>query len=133
MFRKAAIGPLPPPGYHGSMKKGARAEELACDYLRAQGLLIVARNWRWPGGEVDIVARDGDTLVFVEVKYRESSSHGRPAEAVGPEKRSRLLRSARAFLGPKLHTLPVRFDVVEVTPQGVNHIRGAFDEPCWPR
>lgn len=93
----------------------------------------MARNWRWPGGEVDIVARDGNTLVFVEVKYRKRESHGRPAEAVGPEKRKRLLRSARAFLGPKLPSLPVRFDVVEVTPHGINHIPGAFGEECLPR
>lgn len=107
------------------MGKGEWAEELACRYLREQGYLIVARNWRWPGGEVDIIAKDGDTLVFVEVKGRRGGSHGAPEEAVDARKRARLWRTAQAFLGDKLGRVPVRFDVIGVGPSGINHVRGA--------
>ncbi|MCD5409050.1 YraN family protein [Candidatus Bipolaricaulota bacterium] len=108
------------------MGKGKWAEELACRYLREQGYLIVARNWRWPGGEVDIIAKHGDTLVFVEVKGRRGDSHGAPEEAVDARKRTHLWRSARAFLGDRLGRVPVRFDVIGVGPSGINHVRGAF-------
>ncbi len=107
--------------------KGKEAEELACRHLRAEGMLIVARNWRWRGGEVDIVARDGETLVFVEVKARGDVLHGLPEEAVTPEKRRRLWRTALAYLGGA-PGVPVRFDVVAVGPGGVRHIRDAFRE-----
>ncbi len=96
-------------------------------YLRAQGMRIVARNWRWRGGEVDIIAKDGEALVFVEVKARESPQFLAPEEAVDSPKRQRLWRSAQAYLRGK-PWVPVRFDVVAVTPQGIRHIRGAFSE-----
>ncbi|MCX7750129.1 MAG: YraN family protein [Candidatus Bipolaricaulota bacterium] len=107
--------------------KGKEAEELACQHLRAQGMRIVARNWRWRGGEVDIVARDGEALVFVEVKARRDDLHGAPEEAVTPGKREKLWRTALAFLGGRAE-IPVRFDVVAVGPGGVRHIRDAFRE-----
>lgn len=107
--------------------EGKAAEELAVEYLRAQGMRIVARNWRWRGGEVDIIAKDGNTLVFVEVKSRESSDFMQPEEAVDQRKRLHLWRSAQAYLEGK-PLVPVRFDVVAVTPQGIRHIRGAFGE-----
>lgn len=97
------------------------------EYLRARGWRIVARNWRWRGGEVDIIAKDGETLVFVEVKARENPRFLAPEEAVDVGKRQRLWRSAQVFLRGK-PWVPVRFDVVAVTPQGIHHIRGAFTE-----
>lgn len=113
--------------------EGKAAEEQAVNYLRALGWLIVARNWRWRGGEVDIIAKDGETLVFVEVKSREDPGFMRPEEAVDRRKQLRLLRSAQAYLQGK-PWVPVRFDVVAVTPLGIRHIRGAFGEddvrPC---
>jgi putative endonuclease len=107
--------------------EGKRAEDLAVAFLRAQGMRIVARNWRWRGGEVDIIAKDGDVLVFVEVKAREKEDFARPEEAVDKKKREHLWRSAQAFLSGK-PWVPVRFDVVAVTPEGIRHIRGAFGE-----
>lgn len=107
--------------------EGKRAEEVAVQYLRAQGMHVVARNWRWRGGEVDIIAKDGDTLVFVEVKSRESQEFLAPEEAVDHHKRIRLWRSAQAYLQGK-PWVSVRFDVVAVTPEGIRHIRGAFRE-----
>lgn len=107
--------------------EGKEAEALACHHLRAQGMRIVARNWRWRGGEVDIVARDGSTLVFVEVKARAGEGHGSAEEAVTARKRDRLWRTALAYLGGRAE-VPVRFDVVAVGPDGVRHIRDAFRE-----
>ncbi len=104
------------------------AEERACEYLRSLGYLIVARNWRWPGGEVDIVARDRDTLVFVEVKARSTARFGHPAEAVDQRKQRRLIAAARAFLGRDLGKVPVRFDVVAILGDEIRHLRGAFGE-----
>jgi len=106
--------------------RGDWAEELACRYLRKQGYLIVARNWRWRGGEVDIIAKDGNTLVFVEVKSRRSTEHGSPEEAVDARKRVHLWNSARAYLGGRLGEVKIRFDVVGVGPWGIRHVRGAF-------
>ncbi|HNR24935.1 MAG TPA: YraN family protein [Candidatus Bipolaricaulis anaerobius] len=106
---------------------GKRAEEIACQHLRSQGMRVVARNWRWRGGEVDIIARDGPTVVFVEVKARADDAHGTPEEAVTRGKRDRLWRTALAFLGGEPE-VPVRFDVVAVGPHGLHHIRDAFRE-----
>lgn len=97
------------------------------EFLRTQGMRIVARNWRWRGGEVDIIAKDGETLVFVEVKGRARPDFSPPEEAVDPRKRAHLWRSAQAYLQGK-PWVPVRFDVVAVTPAGIRHIRGAFGE-----
>jgi putative endonuclease len=108
--------------------EGKWAEELACRFLREQGMLIVARNWRWRGGEVDIVAKDGEALVFVEVKGRRGDRFGPPEEAVTPKKRRHLWRSALAFLGQGAGKVAVRFDVVAVDRGGIRHIRGAFGE-----
>ncbi|MEN3011051.1 MAG: YraN family protein [Candidatus Bipolaricaulaceae bacterium] len=105
--------------------EGRAAEDLACQYLRAQGMRIVARNWRWRGGEVDIIAKDGPTLVFVEVRSRTDPYRLRPEESVDARKRARLWRTAQAYLAGK-PAVPVRFDVVAITPEGVRHIRGAF-------
>ncbi|MCX6100515.1 MAG: YraN family protein, partial [Candidatus Bipolaricaulota bacterium] len=70
---------------------GAEAEELACGVLRQAGYLVVTRNWRTRLGEIDIVARDGDVLVFVEVKARSTSGFGGAEGAVGPAKQRRII------------------------------------------
>jgi len=106
--------------------EGRWAEDLASEYLRGLGYLIVARNWRWRGGEVDIVAKDGATLVFVEVKGRRQKEYGAPEEAVDLRKRRHLWRAALAFLGEKADRVPVRFDVLAVGPEGIRHIKHAF-------
>ena len=113
---------------------GRRGESLACRALRRQGYQILARRLRSRLGEVDIVAREGAVLVFIEVKTRRSGKFGRPVDAVGPGKRRKLITLARAFL--KRHRLGedrVRFDVVSVElspdrPARVDIHRGAFAE-----
>jgi putative endonuclease len=95
---------------------GKTGEELACAELRRRGYAILARRFRTRGGELDIVARDGATLVFVEVKARRSERFGTAAEAVTSRKRARLARMADEFLcRTRLVSVPCRFDVVAVT------------------
>jgi putative endonuclease len=126
----AAAEPSSP--YGGPSDLGRRGEEAAALYLASLGFDILERRFRTAAGEIDIVAREGDTLAFVEVKSRSSVSCGRPAEAVGSRKRVRLLRAAALYLlghgGPDQ---PCRFDVVEILKPGdgdlrVRLIRDAF-------
>ncbi|HEU4402869.1 MAG TPA: YraN family protein [Candidatus Polarisedimenticolia bacterium] len=111
---------------------GRRGEAAAARHLEALGLRILARGVRTRAGEIDLVAEEGGTLVFVEVKTRSSLAWGRPSEAVDRRKRERLTRAAAVFLigldGPEP---PCRFDVAEVVerPDGVLQvalIRDAF-------
>ena len=111
---------------------GRRGEQAAGAYLERIGFLILDTNWRTKAGEVDIVARDGDTLVMVEVKTRRSFSAGTPEEAVSPTKQKRLGRLAREYL-QRLGDEPeeVRFDVVSIYVLGddralLRHHRAAF-------
>ena len=94
---------------------GAHGEELAAKYLTAAGMTIAARNWRCRYGELDIVARAGESIVFVEVKTRSGSGFGRPAEAVTRIKQARIRKLAMLWLAERAGPwVPVRFDVVEV-------------------
>jgi putative endonuclease len=96
---------------------GRRGEDLAHRFLRKQGYIIVARNYRLSSGEAeaDLIAREGDTLVIVEVKTRATEEYGPPERAVNPEKQRHLLRVARQYARktgtPWEH---VRFDVVSI-------------------
>lgn len=112
---------------------GERGERATARYLKRLGYKIVFSRHRLRYGEVDIIAVDGRTVVFVEVKTRRDASQGRPAEAVDTERQSRLTRAALAFL--KSHGLldyASRFDVVEVFwPDGqrrptIQHLQNAF-------
>ena len=114
------------------MRAGAAGEELACRFLRADGLEVLVRNFRCRSGEVDVIARDGDTTVFVEVKQRRDVSRGFGHEAVTPAKRRRIVRAARLYAARAgLSDSPLRFAVVSIdwSPEGprVRHDRGAFD------
>ena len=108
---------------------GRRCEDLACAYLIRKGYLVLARNYRSGHYEIDLVMRDGAATVFVEVKARASTSHGRPAEFVTAAKRRRLLLAAQAYLVKNgLYDQPARFDVIEVYLPAYRlvHIENAF-------
>ncbi|GAA0550356.1 YraN family protein [Paractinoplanes ferrugineus] len=111
---------------------GAYGERVAAQHLQEQGLVILHRNWRCSAGEVDLVLRDGDDIVFCEVKTRRGTAFGTPAEAVGHRKVRKLRELAGHWLlETGLHPRDIRFDVVEVFPQPrgatrVAHIRAAF-------
>ena len=111
---------------------GAYGERVAAQHLQEQGLVILYRNWRCSAGEVDLVLRDGDDIVFCEVKTRRGPAFGTPAEAIGRRKVRKLRELAGRWLDETgLHPHGVRFDVVEVLPQPrgatrVTHTRAAF-------
>jgi putative endonuclease len=98
---------------------GRRGEDVAAAALEARGYVVVARRYRTRAGEIDIVARDGDTLVFVEVKARHGREFGDPAEAVTWRKQHRIVGMAADYLTRTgQHECPVRFDVVSVLLEG---------------
>ena len=107
---------------------GTKHEQIAAEYLKTMGYLITETNFRCRQGEVDLIARDGEYLVFVEVKYRADSRAGEPEEAVTPAKRRTILQVARFYL--YCHRLPettkCRFDVVAIKGDKVRVIKDAF-------
>ncbi len=110
---------------------GRRGERLAARYLRRAGLRIIASRFRLRIGEIDLIALDGDQVVFVEVKSRRGTGFGAPAESITRRKQRKLARVALAFLsGRGWHERPCRFDVVELIERGnrfeMHHIRDAF-------
>jgi len=110
---------------------GRRGEREAARFLRRQGLTVVTRNFRAAGAEIDLVALDGPTLVFVEVKTRIEMGAGRPEEAVDHRKQYRLRRAAEVFAARyHAHDRNTRFDVVAICGDGserrFEHFKDAF-------
>jgi putative endonuclease len=105
---------------------GAEAEERACLLLKEQGYRIVARNWRCRFGEIDIIARDGRTVVFIEVKARSDQTFGGPSGAVDRAKQRRVATTASLFLEETACELPARFDVVTFSDESPRLFRDAF-------
>jgi len=91
---------------------GRAAEDLAARYLDGQGLCVVARNFRTKRGEIDLVAQDGATLVFVEVRFRRSASHGGAAESITAAKQARMVAAAQVYLLRQRGDPPCRFDAI---------------------
>jgi len=106
--------------------RGALAEQQAADYLIRQGLHVLERNWRVRGGEIDLICREGTTLVFVEVRLRKNRQFGGAAESITARKQARIILAARHYLAgkPEQHC---RFDVVllddlaSATPEWIRH------------
>ena len=96
-------------------KRGAAIEQLAAQWLQEKGLTLVAQNHHVKGGELDIVMRDGSTLVFVEVKHRVTTRYGHPLETITATKRQRLIRAAQLYIGKYGLTSPCRFDILAIT------------------
>ncbi len=110
---------------------GAIGERMAADYLEQQGFRILERNYRYERGEIDLVAEEGDELVFVEVKTRRTKTFGEPEEAVQEMKQEHIRNTAEGYLLERhLEEKIFRFDVVAVLLMGekpeINHIRDAF-------
>ncbi len=113
---------------------GRWGEDLAAQHLQALGWLLLARNWRCPHGELDLVAQEADgTIVFVEVKTRSGRGFGEPAEAVGPRKAAKVRQLALLWLSASRPPGggELRFDVVAIVRQRgtapeMTHLRGAF-------
>jgi len=118
----------PPP----ARRTGDLGEDAAARYLESRGLRVLDRNWRFRQWELDLVCRDRDTIVFVEVKTRRAGSMASPADGLTPGKRARLVKAASHYLTAKrLWDAPCRFDLAAVTDAGtsmdVEHIENAFD------
>lgn len=117
-------------GRTGRQQLGAYGEAIAAQHLVNAGMVLLDRNWRCPAGEIDLVLRDGRTLVFCEVKTRSSAAYGSPLEGVTPAKAARLRRLAAQWLDVHgLRVRDVRIDLVGVLcPAGaaveVDHVRG---------
>jgi putative endonuclease len=114
---------------------GLHGEDLACDALTGRGYTVVERRYRTTSGELDIIARHGDYLVFVEVKARQSGSFGDPEEAVTLQKQQRMVWMATDYLTRHgLHEVACRFDVVGINtqtePPAITVIEDAF-RPGW--
>ena len=95
-----------------AIDEGARAESLAADFLAARGLAIVERNFRTRMGEIDVIARDRETIVFVEVRKRRSDAYGGAAASITGAKRARLIAAAQGYLAMLRREPPCRFDAV---------------------
>ncbi|MGQ9502189.1 MAG: YraN family protein [Anaerolineae bacterium] len=115
-------------------KLGRRGEQIATIYLQRQGYVIVEHNWRCPLGEVDVVARDGDCLVFVEVRTWRPGLYGAPEASITPRKQSKMLEVAQSYLqAANLDDVDWRIDVVAIEMDRVarvkrlNHIRNAVE------
>jgi len=114
---------------------GNRGERAAVRYLKQQGFRIVARNYQNRYGEIDIIAIEGDTLVFIEVKTRRSTRTGSPLEAVDEKKQQQIMRTAQAYLSQcGLNEQSYRFDVIgllwpeDAKEPEIQHVRHAFPE-----
>lgn len=112
---------------------GARGESIAVTYLKGRKFTIIERNFRCKCGEIDIIAKDGKTYVFVEVKTRRTMTFGPPQLAVTPFKQRQISKAALTWLAKKnLHDAAARFDVVAIllhnqTLPGIEHFTNAFD------
>ena len=115
---------LKPPSH---LIQGHDAEQQACDHLQGQGLRLIERNYRSRFGEIDLIMRHADTLVFVEVRYRLSSRYGSPAESVDARKQAKIRATAEYYLQqhPQRPGESCRFDVVAITPPGVSDAKPA--------
>ena len=113
-------------------RAGNYGETAVTGYLAAKGYEILARNYRAWGGEIDIVAKDSDYIVFIEVKYRRQLAYGRPAEAVTHKKRRAIIAAAYGYLAEYCRgDENCRFDIIEVFGREqltINHIENAFGE-----
>ncbi|WP_078038603.1 YraN family protein [Oribacterium sp. C9] len=110
-------------------EKGQHSEDIAASYLKKNGYIILERNWRFHKNEIDIIARDGSCLVFVEVKARKSSLHGFGCEAVDRRKQMLIRKVAEAYLIFKHHSLtgiPCRFDVISIDGGAISLFKNAF-------
>lgn len=110
-----------------TVDKGASAEARAVALLIRRGYTIVERNFRCKAGELDVVARDGDVLCFVEVRSRADADHGHAAETVGPGKRRQVTRVATSYLALRAPVfVHSRFDVVAITGSEIELIQDAW-------
>lgn len=111
---------------------GLKGETLAVKFIKKRGYAIITQNYKTPFGEIDIIAKDGDTIVFIEVKTRKNTIFGYPFESVNKKKIQKIKKSALHYLKKQRQEFSVRFDVISIlsTDSGRNeieHITDAFE------
>ncbi|HNW85889.1 MAG TPA: YraN family protein [Candidatus Limiplasma sp.] len=111
----------------GTYEKGLTGERRAIRYLQNRGMVLLEQRYRSPFGEIDLVMRDGETLVFVEVKARNTGREGSGLLSVGARKQAKIVLTARHYLSTHDCPCAVRFDVLELTTDGVLHVANAFE------
>ena len=113
-----------------NLELGNRGESLAEKYLLEIGYQILERNWRFSRAEVDIIAKDGEILVFVEVKTRSSEIFGKPEESISPQKEALLKDAAAVYMEQIGHDWEIRFDIIAIVIKGggysFEHFKDAF-------
>ena len=109
-----------------NQKLGKNGEKEACSYLKKNGWKILEKNYKTPFGEIDIIAKKDDTVAFIEVKTRLSDIFGLPSEAVTNVRKQRYIRGANYYFTGKIINCTVRFDIIEVFQNQINHIENAF-------
>ncbi len=111
-----------------TQQKGNVAEEKALDYLIQQGLKLVTRNYHCRSGEIDLIMRDGEYLVFVEVRSRSSNSFGGGLESITYTKRQKIIKATAYYLMQHKIQIPSRFDVISIDGKyaTITWIKGAF-------
>lgn len=105
---------------------GNRAEKAAEDYLIAAGLITITRNYRCKQGEIDLIMREGNQLVFVEVRYRKNAIYGSALETVNYSKRKKIIAATQHYLLANSVSNAIRFDVVGITGDDIQWIPSAF-------
>ncbi|WP_457639688.1 YraN family protein [Persephonella sp.] len=111
-----------------SYETGRLFEDKAVEYLRKKGYRILDRNFKTKYGEIDIIAVDGSTLVFIEVRYRKNSSFGTPEETLDYRKIRKIVNTANRYISIKnMENFDIRFDVIAVDKNGLRHIINAFE------
>lgn len=110
-------------------KQGNKAEDIAYQYLKKNGLKPVTRNFLTKAGEVDLIMSDDDTLVFIEVRYRKNKDFGGAAASVTPKKQQRIIKAALAYHQQHAPQSSMRFDVIAIEGDNmeINWIKSAFD------
>lgn len=119
--------PIWPPRLSEKQAQGRDWEQVALRHLRRHGLTPVEANFTCRGGEIDLIMRDGDTLVFVEVRQRADKRHGGAAASITPAKIRRLVRAAQFYLLRLPSTPPCRFDVIAIDGDRLEWIRNAIE------
>lgn len=113
---------------------GSWGEEIACNYIIKNGMAVISRNYRSKFGEIDIIARDDNCIVFIEVKTRKNNLYGNASEYVTRKKQEKIILTAQEYIGSDIDT-EMRFDVIEVyyyeyltkpNVKRINHIKNAF-------
>ncbi|WP_034772716.1 YraN family protein [Lachnoanaerobaculum saburreum] len=106
---------------------GSIGEDMAVEFLKSRGVKILERNYQNRFGEIDIIGREDNTLLFIEVKYRKNESFGYPLEAVGFAKREKIRKMARFFLNENhYYHYNIRFDCIGIIGLQIEWIKGAF-------